>query len=145
MTGKRKNRRIPKINTIHYGGKWIAAGILTGGVLPGIIWLASGIWLWGLCIAGGVILAAFLVVFSIEMYQDGRKIPYYEKDLKEKIPFDPETQYACVRSSICTGEKVAGFKNKEDGHFIEVMVIRSDGELKRFREIYGITEIRTEY
>ena len=36
---------------------------------------------------------------------------YHEKQLKEKIPFDPEKQYAVVRSSICTGEKLAGFKN----------------------------------
>lgn len=142
---KRKSRHIPKINTIHYGGKWIAAGILTGGILPGLFWLLSGVWLWGLCIAGGVILAAFLVVFSIEMYQDGREIPYYENDLKEKIPFDPDKQYACVRSSICTGEKVAGFKSKEDGHFTEVMVIRTPQELERFQTIYGIREIKTEY
>ena len=39
------------------------------------------------------------------------------------VHFDPETQYAVIRSSICTGEKVAGFKNKTDGHFIEVMLI----------------------
>ena len=26
------------------------------------------------------------------------------------IVFDPEKQYAVIRSSICTGEKVAGFK-----------------------------------
>lgn len=142
---RRKNSRIPKINSIHYGGRWIGVGIFTGGVLPVFFFLVTGVWLWGLCIAGGGILVAFLVLFSIEMYQDGSKTPYYEKELKEKIPFDPETQYACVHSSICTGEKVAGFKNKEDGHFTEVMVIHSGEELKRFQKLYGITDIKTEY
>ena len=43
-----------------------------------------------------------------------RKNHYGEKDLKNEIKFDPETQYAVIRSSICTGEKVAGFKNKKE-------------------------------
>ena len=59
--------------------------------------------------------------------------------------FSPETHDAVIRSSICTGEKVAGFKNKEDGHFTEVMLIRSYEDELRFKEIYGIEEIKTEY
>ncbi|MBQ4270688.1 MAG: aspartate dehydrogenase [Clostridiales bacterium] len=62
-----------------------------------------------------------------------------------EISFDPETQYAVIRSSICTGEKVAGFKNKKDGHFTEVMVIRSSLDEKRFMSMYGIDKVRTEY
>lgn len=38
--------------------------------------------------------------------------------------FSPETHDAVIRSSICTGEKVAGFKSKKDGHFSEVMLIQ---------------------
>ena len=60
-------------------------------------------------------------------------------------PFDPETQYAVIRSSICTGEKVAGFKNKTDGHFTEVMLIRSPADEKEFKETYGIESIKVEY
>ena len=45
------------------------------------------------------------------------------KKQEPAVHFDPETQYAVIRSSICTGEKVAGFKNKSDGHFTEVMLI----------------------
>ena len=69
------------------------------------------------------------------------------KDRKEKnvITFDPETQYAVIRSSICTGEKVAGFKNKVDGHFVDVMLIRTQADEDRFMEMYGLTEIKTEY
>ena len=64
---------------------------------------------------------------------------------KAAFVFDPENQYAVIRSSICTGEKVAGFKNKRDGHFVEVMVIRSAADEQRFKDLYGIDYIRTEY
>jgi hypothetical protein len=67
------------------------------------------------------------------------------KSREPEIKYDPDRQYAIIRSSICTGEKVAGFKNKEDGHFTEVMLIRSYEDELRFKEIYGIEEIKTEY
>ena len=73
------------------------------------------------------------------------KIPYYERHLKETIPYDPQKQYAVIRASICTGEKVAGFKNCEDAHFTEVMLIRNTEDEKRFKAIYGLDEIKKEY
>lgn len=69
----------------------------------------------------------------------------FGKKQKPDIKFDPETQYAVIRSSICTGEKVAGFKNRKDGHFTEVMVIRSSADEKIFKEMYGLESVRTEY
>ena len=60
------------------------------------------------------------------------------KKKETTVQFDPETQYAVIRSSICTGEKVAGFKNKTDGHFTEVMLIRTAADEKEFKETYGI-------
>ena len=68
-----------------------------------------------------------------------------KKDVTAGIKFDPETQYAVIRSSICTGEKVAGFKDKKGGHFTEVMVIRSADDERRFKEIYGLDSVKTEY
>lgn len=125
--GKRMKRFIiPKINTIHYGGKWIGIGVLLGGLIPLLIWLVFHIFLWELCVIGGIILVGFCIVFAIEMRQDFGKIPYYERHLKETIPFNPQKQYAVIRSSICTGEKVAGFINIDDGHFTEVMLIQTD-------------------
>ena len=59
----------------------------------------------------------------------------------EDFKFDPKTQYAVIRSSICTGEKVAGFKNKRDGHFTEVMVIRTAADEQRFKDLYGIDRL----
>ena len=67
------------------------------------------------------------------------------KDHSADIQFDPATQIAVIRSSICTGEKVAGFKNRKDGHVTEVMLIRSPEDEKLFKEIYGIETVRTEY
>ena len=73
------------------------------------------------------------------------RLPNFKKNLKDGIRFDPDTQYAVIRSSICTGEKVAGFKNKKDGHFTEVMVIRSSADEKIFKETYSLDSVRTEY
>ena len=67
------------------------------------------------------------------------------KKKEPTVHFDPETQYAVIRSSICTGEKVAGFKNKTDGHFTEVMLIRSPADEKEFKETYGIELVKVEY
>ena len=68
-----------------------------------------------------------------------------KKAMEPAVHFDPETQYAVIRSSICTGEKVAGFKNKTDGHFTEVMLIRSPVDEKEFKETYGVDSLRVEY
>lgn len=73
------------------------------------------------------------------------RIQRFEKQLRDKIKFDPETQYAVIRSSICTGEKVAGFKNRKDGHFTEVMLIKNPDDEKRFKEIYGLDTVKVEY
>ena len=68
-----------------------------------------------------------------------------KKAMEPAVHFDPETQYAVIRSSICTGEKVAVFKNKTDGHFTEVMLIRSPADEKEFKETYGVDSLRVEY
>ena len=62
-----------------------------------------------------------------------------------EIPFDPNMQYPVIRSSICTGEKVAGFKSKTDGHFTEVMLIRGAGDEEYFKELYGLDTVKVEY
>ncbi len=61
------------------------------------------------------------------------------------IEYDSDKQYAVIRSSICTGEKVAGFKNYSDGHFTEVMLIKSPKDEEIFRETYHLESIKTEY
>lgn len=68
-----------------------------------------------------------------------------DRALKELVPYDPEAQVPVIRSSICTGEKVAGFKSKETGRFREVMCVRSESDIQRFRAIFGLDIIETEY
>ena len=67
------------------------------------------------------------------------------KKQQPAVLFDPETQYAVIRSSICTGEKIAGFKNKTDGHFTEVMLIRSAADEEEFKRTYGVETVKVEY
>ena len=60
--------------------------------------------------------------------------------------YDPEKLTPVIRSSICTGEKTAGFREKETGRFREVMLISTPADLAAFRERYGITgDIETIY
>ena len=73
------------------------------------------------------------------------KFFFHKKTNVQGPQFDPETQYAVIRSSICTGEKVAGFKNKTDGHFTEVMLIRSPVDEREFKDTYGVESIKVEY
>ena len=68
-----------------------------------------------------------------------------KKARKAERQFNPEIQYAVIRSAICTGEKVAGFKNKSDGHFTEVMLIHSPADEKEFKETYGVESLKVEY
>lgn len=64
-----------------------------------------------------------------------------------KDTYDKETQKPVIRSSICTGEKVAGFKDIHTGKFTEVMLIRNDNDMKVFLAKYDISaeEVRTEW
>ena len=60
--------------------------------------------------------------------------------------YDRERLEPVIRSSICTGEKVAGFRERETGRFREVALIRSEADLDAFRQRYGIEgEIPTVY
>ncbi len=66
---------------------------------------------------------------------------------QKPLPYDRDVCRPVIRSSICTGEKVAGFQNLHSGKFSEVMLIRTPEDLEEFRRLYGIgeEEISTEY
>lgn len=75
---------------------------------------------------------------------------FFRKSEAESFGFEtdeinPENHYAVIRSSICTGEKVAGFKNKKSGEFREVMLIRSQKDIEEFKRKYKVNNIKTEY
>lgn len=73
------------------------------------------------------------------------KAMFHKKVQKET--YDRENQKPVIRSSICTGEKVAGFKDIQTGKFTEVMLIRDSRDMDLFLEKYDISvaEIKTEW
>ena len=66
---------------------------------------------------------------------------------QETYPYDREKEKPVIRSSICTGEKTAGFRDLQTGKFTEVMLIRTPEDLETFRNRYGIggDDIAVEY
>ena len=61
--------------------------------------------------------------------------------------FDRVNEKPVIRSSICTGEKVAGFKHIHTGQFRDVMLICNEKEKQEFLKRYSLTEqeVRTEW
>ncbi|MGN0907655.1 MAG: hypothetical protein ACI4NM_10940 [Bullifex sp.] len=134
-----------KINSLHFGLPWIGISLFVGLVIPLVIRSITGKFLWLLSAAGGIGLLSFLIVFMIEMHQDNGKVPHYRKNLSSDVPFDREKQVPVLKCSICTGERIAGFKDTATGHITEVMVIRNDDDLMYFRNHYGIDRLKEEY
>lgn len=66
---------------------------------------------------------------------------------QEVRTYDPAAQRPVIRASICTGERTAGFRNLQTGKFTEVMLVRTEEDLREFRRLYGLGdgEISTEY
>lgn len=63
----------------------------------------------------------------------------------ELFPYDEAKHEAVIRCSICTGEQVAGFRSREDGNFVGVMVIQSEKDLESFKRLYRVDEVRKIY
>lgn len=61
--------------------------------------------------------------------------------------FDKTGKTPVLRTSICTGEQTAGFKDESTGKFYDIMLIRSDADLREFLKCYDVTEdqLRREY
>ena len=60
--------------------------------------------------------------------------------------YDKENKKPVIKSSICNGEQVAGFKDIRTGKMEEIMLIKNKVDLETFKAMYGITEeITTEY
>ena len=61
----------------------------------------------------------------------------FKKKQKTK-EYDKENLIPMIRTSICTGEQVAGFKDKRSGKFEEIALIKNDADLSAFKALYGI-------
>ena len=61
-----------------------------------------------------------------------------KKKMKEVKPYDLAKQIPVIRSSICTGEKTAGFEDRGTGKFEDLMLIASEEDLRQFCRTYGV-------
>ena len=59
--------------------------------------------------------------------------------------FDRIGKTPVVRASICTGERVAGYRDAATGKFMEVTLIRTDADLREFLRAYGFREDEVKY
>ena len=66
---------------------------------------------------------------------------------RKQEPFDRGGRLPVIRSSICTGEQTAGFKDPVSGRFEEMMLLRDDRDLQEFLRRYQVeeSEIRREW
>mgnify|MGYP007060818351 FL=1 len=55
-------------------------------------------------------------------------------------PYDKTGKIPVIRSSICTGEQVAGFKDTVSGKFEELMLICDGKDLAEFLSRYQVEE-----
>ena len=65
------------------------------------------------------------------------KWPFHRET--ERPEFDPARQEPALRVSICTGEKTAGFIDKETQRFIADRLITNDRQLTDFCAACGVT------
>jgi len=63
----------------------------------------------------------------------------FKKKVK-KLEYDRKSKRPVIHASICTGERVAGFKDLHTGKFEEIMLIRNDKDLNEFMGTYNILE-----
>lgn len=72
---------------------------------------------------------------------------FHRKKTPQPISYPPEQFEPVLRSSICTGEMTACFRDRGSGKLKEIMVIRSPKDLADFGKEYGVdvSKIRTVY
>lgn len=81
----------------------------------------------------------------VQIYQKcqiGDQNMLWKKSKKSDLSsdFDKTGKKPVIRSSICTGEKVAGFKDEKTGHVEELVLIRNEKDLEQFMRMYGVLE-----
>ena len=72
---------------------------------------------------------------------------FWKRSGKQAEDYDRTGKIPVIRASICTGEKVAGFKEAKTGRFEDLMVIREEKDLQTFLKRYGVKkeEIKKEW
>ena len=69
----------------------------------------------------------------------------FGKKKNKQLSYDKENETPAVKSSICTGEKTAGFIDNKTGKYRDVMLIRSDADFAEFKRQCGVDEVKTIY
>lgn len=69
----------------------------------------------------------------------------FGKKKDKQLPYDKEHEVPAVKSSICTGEKTAGFIDSRTGKYRDVMLITSDADIAEFKKMCGVDEVKTIY
>lgn len=64
----------------------------------------------------------------------------FAKHKRATTAFDRTGKVPVLRSSICTGERVAGFKDLATGALLEERLILTDADLQAFLREYGLTQ-----
>lgn len=54
--------------------------------------------------------------------------------------YDKDGKIPVIRSSICTGEQAAGFRDPAGGRFEELMLIRDARDFQEFLRLYQVEE-----
>ncbi len=65
---------------------------------------------------------------------------FRKKESHKKVLVDQNGKMPVIRASICTGEKVAGFKDPKTGKFEDVMLIRTSDDMDTFLNDYHLKE-----
>ena len=52
--------------------------------------------------------------------------------------YDKERMKPVIKTSICTGEQVAGFKDIHTGKIEDITLVKTAADIERFKKIYGI-------
>lgn len=73
------------------------------------------------------------------------KLKSKHKGNAKLFPYGEAKHEAVIRCSICTGEQVAGFRSREDGNFVGVMVIQSEKDLENFKRLYRVDDVKKIY
>ena len=59
---------------------------------------------------------------------------------KHTQSYDKINKKPVLKTSICTGEQVAGFQDIHTGRIEEIMLIKNSTDVDRFKQMYGIEE-----
>ena len=76
-----------------------------------------------------------------------RAMSLFSRKKEQPESYDKENTYPVYLSSICTGETLAGFRDKTTKKFSSVMLVASDADKKEFLRRFGLTpeEVKQEW